>query len=119
MSPFWKDSPVVGSEWLIFCLATSALAIPIIYFSCVHKDEFWKLFGGFVFLNYVIGYFVVIVIFLGIGSNLLQITNILSKEYFNLDRYGSFWDKYLLCGYVIWYLLSLVFTIKMGRQGDS
>ncbi len=36
-SQWWKEGPVVGPEWFIFCLLTSLVAIPIIYFSYSQK----------------------------------------------------------------------------------
>lgn len=119
MGKFWKEYPIVGPEWIVFCLITSLIAIPIIYFSCAKKEDFWKIFGGFFFLTYVIGYFVVLVLFLGIGSNLIKIFGILPEEYFDLNKHGDFWDKFLFSGYGIWYLLSLIWIYKMGKKTSA
>ena len=116
MGPFWKEYPIVGPEWLIFTILTSLAAIPIIYFSCINKDYFWKLFGGFFFLTYVIGYFVVVFLLFGIGSNFIKLFGLLPEEHFNLNEYGDFWDKLFFAGYGLWYLICLVLIYKMGRK---
>lgn len=116
MGAFWKEYPIAGPEWLVLCVLTSLAAIPIIYFSCARKNDFWKMFGGFLFLTYVIGYFVVHFMFLGIGSNIMRLLGILSGEYFDLDKHGTFWDTFFFAGYGIWYLLSLVLICKMGGK---
>ncbi len=76
----------------------------------------WYAFGGFLFLTYVIGYFVVGVLLLGIGSNFMKIFNIIPKEYFNLNEHGDFWNKYYLVGYGLWYLFSLIVVCKWGKS---
>ncbi len=119
MGEFWKEYPIVGPEWLIICVLTCLVATPIIYFSCARKDDFWKMFGGFLFLNYVIGFFVVLIVFLGIGSNVIKILGILPEEYFDLNQHGDFWNKYTFLGYGIWYLFSLLLIYKMGRKIDA
>jgi hypothetical protein len=63
--------------------------------------SFWREYPGFLFLNYVIGYFVVIGLFVAIGTNIIKICGILPKEYFNLNKHGDFWNKYLFLGYGI------------------
>jgi len=116
MGTFWKEYPIAGPEWLIFCLLSSLVAIPIIYFSCSKKEDVWKLLGGFIFLTYVIGYFVVLVLIIGIGSNLIKIFSILPAEYFDLDKHANFWAKFFFIGYGIWYLLSLLLVCKIGKK---
>ena len=74
------------------------------------------MFGGFFFLTYVIGYFVVLFVFLGIGSNIIRLLGILPGEYFDLNKHGAFWDTFFFAGYGIWYLLSLVLIYKMGSK---
>ncbi len=119
MGAFWKEYPIVGPEWFVFCVLTSLVAIPIIYFSCARKDDFWKMFGGFFFLTYVVGYFVVLVVFLGIGSNIIKLLGILPAEYFDLNKHADFWDRFIFVGYGIWYLFSLMLIYKMGRKIDA
>lgn len=79
MGPFWKEYPIVGPEWLFVCVLSSLLAIPIFYLFGVREANIWKVFGGFLFLNYVIGYFIVLVVFFGIGSNIIKLFDILPK----------------------------------------
>ena len=116
MRAFWKEYPIVGPEWLVFCALTSLVAIPIIYFSCARKDDFWKMFGGLFFFTYVLGYFVVLVVFLGIGSNIIRFVGILPGEYFDLNKHGDLWNRFLFAGYGIWYLVSLLLICKMGSK---
>ena len=116
MGSFWKEYPIVGPEWLIFCLLTSLVAIPIIYFSCSKKEDFWKMFGGFFFLTYVIGYFVVLVFFFGIGSNLIKIMGLLPNDYFVLNKHGAFWDTFLFASYSLWFIFSLILIYKWCRE---
>jgi len=118
MGSFWKEYPIVGSEWLVVCLISSLIALPVIYFSCSKKENTWKLFGAFLFLTYVIGYFVVLIFFIGVGSNIIKIIGIFPVEYFDLNEYGNFWDKFFLVGYGLWYLFSLVLVCRWGRKKD-
>ena len=76
------------------------------------------MFGGFFFLTYVIGYFVVLVVIVGTGSNIIRLLGILPEEYFDLNKHGDFWDRFLFAGYGIWYLVSLVLIYKMGSKID-
>ncbi len=107
---FWQEEPIVSSDWLIFCLLTGLVALPIIYFTCkIKKTEFsWKLFGGFIFLTYVIGFFVVLVLFVGVGSIVIKLLGVLPDESFNLDKNAIFWNTYFFIGYGLWYLFSLI-----------
>lgn len=116
MGAFWKEYPIIGPEWLVFCLLTTLVAIPIIYFSYPKKEYVWKMFGGFFFLTYVIGYFIVPVLFIGIGSTIIKILGILPAGYFDLNKHSDFWNKFLFIGYGLWYLFSLALVCKWGRK---
>lgn len=118
MNAFWHEAPPASPEWFLICLVTSVLALPIIRFYCVNKQYFWKLYLGFFFLIFVGGFFFVLIIFLGIGSNIIKIFGVLPKEYFNLNQHASFWNIYLFSGFTLWYLLSLIYICKLGRDKE-
>jgi hypothetical protein len=118
MGAFWKDEPLVGPDWFIFCIITGLVALPIIYFSCLKKEDFWKMFGGFILLTYVLGYFIVIILFIGIGSNIIKLAGILPEEYFDLNKHADFWDKYFFITYGLWYATALFAMCKWARKAD-
>ena len=97
------------------------VALPIIYFTCkIKRTEFnWKLFGGFIFLTYVGGFFVVMVLFIGIGSNIIKLLGILPDERFDLNKNAAFWNIYFFTCYGLWYLFSLVVICRWTMKGGS
>lgn len=118
---FWQEEPIVSSDWLVLCLLTGLVALPIIYFTCkIKRTEFnWKLFGGFIFLTYVGGFFVVMILFIGIGSNIIKLLDILPDDKFNLDENTVFWNTYFFIGYGLWYLFSLIIVCRWAVKGQN
>ncbi len=118
---FWRYTPTVSPYWLILCLLTGLVALPIIYFTCkIKKTQFdWKLFGGFIFLTYVGGFFVVGVLFMGIGSNVIMLLGIFPDEAFDLDKNAVFWNTYFFVVYGLWYLFSLIIVCKEAAKGQN
>jgi len=90
MNRFWYKELPVGTEWFFICLAASILAIPIIRVFCVNKEDFRKLYGGLLFLLYVGGFFVVLVLLFRIGGNVIKILGLLPEEYNDVDRHMPF-----------------------------
>ena len=118
MGQFWNEYPIVGFEWFLLVILSSIVSMPIIYIFIKEKNDFWKYYGGFIFLIYGLGYFIILVLFIGIGSNILKLFSIVPDEYFNFDKHTDFWDKYFYISYTIWYLISLIFICFWG-QGEK
>lgn len=116
MNAFWNYDSTVSPEWFFFCLGASLLALPVLRFFCADKKFFLKLFGGFLFLLYFGGYFIVLILFVGIGSNLIKLSGILPESYFDLNKHAAFWDLYIFIGFSVWYITSLIIACKIGRE---
>jgi hypothetical protein len=116
---FWREGNSDSTNWLIFCLITGVVALPIIYSICkIKRTEFdWKLFGGFIFITYVGGFFVVMVLFIGIGSNIIKLLGILPDERFDLNKNTTFWNIYFFTCYGLWYLFSLGVICRWATKG--
>ncbi len=105
------------NNWFTYCIVTGLIASPFIYLSCEKNEDRVKMFGVFIFINYAIGYYLVLVL-LAIGSNILIIIfNILPKENFNEN--GYFADKAFYITHGLWYLFSLSIINKWCKKKDD
>ena len=59
------------------------------------------------------------VLFIGIGSNVIKLLGILPDEAFDLNKNAVFWNTYFLIAYGLWYLLSLIVICKWVAKGQT
>jgi len=109
---------IATPAWSIVCLLSTAIAV-LITRLVTGKKDFLTAIMTFIFFLYVGGFFFVLVLCLGIVPNILLVTGLVPRDAFNLNAAGSGWAYYLLCCYLVWYVLSLAFALRPFKGNDT
>jgi hypothetical protein len=115
---FVRPVNIATPEWFLFCTLSSLVAIPIIRkFS--RKGTYLAGIMSFFYMLFAGGAFFAMIVCAGIVPFILSAIGLFLKIDFKSFFNGSFWMVYFLCCYIVWYLFSLIFTIKMLKGGSS